>query len=267
MPPLIDIGLNLTHDSFDKDRDEVLQRATDAGMVAAILTGSTVDCSRHALDLARTKPGLLFSTSGVHPHHAVDCDESTIASLREIASAPEVVAIGECGLDFFRNYSPPETQEKWFDAQLELAVELQMPVFLHERDAHEPFARILQKHIANLPNAVVHCFTGSREAMGHYVSLGCHIGVTGWICDERRGGELQDLVKHIPLDRLLIETDAPYLLPRDIRPKPKDRRNEPVHLPHIARRIAHYMDVEFEQLAATTTANAQQFFRLPKHGV
>ena len=113
MPPLIDIGLNLTHDSFDKDRAEVLQRATDAGMVAAILTGSTAECSRHALELARTKPGLLFSTSGVHPHHAVDCDDSTIASLRDIASAPEVVAIGECGLDFFRNYSPPEVQEKW----------------------------------------------------------------------------------------------------------------------------------------------------------
>ncbi len=263
MPPLIDIGLNLTHDSFDKDRDEVLQRATDAGMVAAVITGSKVDCSRRALELARSRPGLLFSTSGVHPHHAVDCDDSTIAELREIAAEPEVVAVGECGLDFFRNYSPPETQERWFEAQLQLAVDLQMPVFLHERDAHERFAAILRNHIDRLPDAVVHCFTGSRAAMEHYVSLGCHIGVTGWICDERRGGELQELVRHIPLERLLIETDAPYLLPRDIRPKPKDRRNEPVHLPHIARRIAQYVEVDFEELATTTTENAQRFFRMP----
>ncbi|MFT4589083.1 MAG: TatD DNase family protein [Candidatus Binatia bacterium] len=263
MPSLIDIGLNLTDKSFDKDRDEVIERAKEVGVSAMILTGSTVECSKLACTLAKTRPGLLFSTAGVHPHHAAECDDATIPALRDVATLPEVVAVGECGLDFFRNISPPEAQEKWMDAQLQLAVDLQMPVFLHERDAHESFAAILRNHIQRLPDAVVHCFTGARAALDDYLTMGCHIGVTGWICDERRGKDLQELVKHIPIDRLLVETDAPYLLPRDLKPKPKERRNEPCHLPHVTRRIAECIGQDFEAVAAATTENARRFFRLP----
>jgi TatD DNase family protein len=263
MPSLIDIGLNLTDKSFDKDRDEVIARATEAGVHTMILTGSTLNCSRRAQALAQTRPGLLFSTAGVHPHHAAECDDATIPALRELAELPGVVAVGECGLDFFRNISPPDAQKKWMDAQLQLSVDLQKPVFLHERDAHESFATILRKHIRRLPDAVVHCFTGSRAALDDYLAMGCHIGVTGWICDERRGKELQELVKHIPLDRLLVETDAPYLLPRDLKPKPKDRRNEPCHLPHVTRKVAECIGREFEEVAAATTQNARRFFKLP----
>ena len=260
---MIDIGANLTHDSFDRDRDDVIARAVKAGVSAMIVTGSDPSCSRQASALAQSRPGLLFSTAGVHPHHAGECDDDTLPILRDLAQRPEVVAVGECGLDYFRNYSPHDAQHQWFEAQLQLAVELQMPVFLHERDAHHAFAEVLREYVQDLPDAVVHCFTGSRAALDDYLELGCLIGVTGWICDERRGGELQALVKHIPADRIMVETDAPYLLPRDLRPKPKSRRNEPCHLPHVARKVAECMGLTFEELAAASTANATRFFRLP----
>jgi len=257
---LVDIGANLTHSAFQPDLDEVLARARAAGVGELVVTGTGVGESRAAAALAAARAGL-YATAGVHPHHARDCDDATIAALRDIARQPKVVAIGECGLDFNRNYSPHPSQEQWFVAQLELGIELGKPLFLHSRDAHPRFAEILGAH--RPPKAVAHCFTGEKAELRAYVDLGLYIGITGWICDERRGRHLLELVREIPRDRLLLETDAPYLTPRDLRPQPKARRNEPAFLPHIARAVAHALGRPVEEVAAETTRNARELFSLP----
>jgi TatD DNase family protein len=253
---LVDIGANLTHASFRDDLDAVLARARAHGVARIIVTGSSVEESRHAAQIADAHG--LYATAGVHPHHARDCDETTIAALRAVAAHPKVVALGECGLDFNRNYSPHPSQEKWFVAQLELAAELGKPLFLHSRDAHPRFAEILRN--LRVDKAVAHCFTGEAAELRAYLDLGLYIGITGWICDERRGRHLVALAKEIPGDRLLLETDSPYLTPRDLHPQPKARRNEPAHLPHILRAVARARGEAPEALAAATTRNAQAFF-------
>jgi TatD DNase family protein len=250
---MIDIGANLTHASFQGDLPEVRARAAAAG-VSMVVTGTSVEESRKALALG------LPCTAGVHPHHARDCGPGTIPALREIARDPLVVAIGECGLDFNRSYSPHPDQEKWFVAQIELALEVSKPLFLHSRDAHPRFAEILKTF--KIEKAVAHCFTGGREELRAYVELGLYVGITGWICDERRGRHLVDLVREIPRDRLLLETDAPYLTPRDLHPQPKARRNEPAFLPHIARAVARALGRPVEEVAAETTRNARALFGL-----
>jgi TatD DNase family protein len=257
---LIDIGANLTHSSFQADLPEVLERAARAGVAQIIVTGTSVAESLQALKLARANPALRC-TVGVHPHHARECNVSTIPALRDIAADPRVVAIGECGLDFNRNYSPHPEQEKWFEAQLDLAIDLKKPVFLHSRDAHPRFAQILQKK--RLPPAVAHCFTGEKDELHAYLELGLYIGITGWICDERRGAHLVKLVGDIPADRLLLETDAPYLTPRDMKPQPKARRNEPAFLPHVLKAVARALGRSAEEVAAQTAANARRLFGLP----
>ena len=253
---LADIGANLTHASFQPDLDEVLARARAAGVDTIVVTGSSVEESRHAADLAAARG--LYATAGVHPHHARACNAETIPALRALAQHPKIVAVGECGLDFNRNYSPHPDQEKWFVAQLELAAELGKPLFLHSRDAHPRFAEILRN--LRVGKAVAHCFTGEADELRAYLDLGLYIGITGWICDERRGAHLLELVKKIPQDRLLLETDAPYLTPRDLRPQPKARRNEPAFLPHILRAVARARGEPPEALAEATRRNAHAFF-------
>jgi TatD DNase family protein len=255
---LVDIGANLTHASFQADVAEVVGRARAAGVSRIVVTGTAVDESLAAARMAQDMG--LWGTAGVHPHHARDCGPSTIPALREIARHPRVVAIGECGLDFNRNYSPHPDQEKWFVAQLELGIELGKPLFLHSRDAHPRFAEILKHH--RIEKAVAHCFTGEREELRAYLELGLHIGITGWICDERRGRHLLELVRDIPRDRLLLETDAPYLTPRDLRPQPKARRNEPAFLPHVLRTVARALGRPADEVAAETTRNAITLFGL-----
>lgn len=256
---LTDIGLNLTHDSFDHDRDAVLQRAQAAGVQHMIVTGADVTGSRQALKFAEQNPDLLSCTAGVHPHHASDWSVETVPQLRDMARQAGVVAIGECGLDFFRNFSPPAAQEKAFQAQLELATELNLPLFLHQRDAHASFLAMLREHQSR---GVAHCFTGTIAEAEDYLALGLSIGITGWLCDERRGQALREAVKVIPAEHLLLETDAPYLLPRDLAPKPKTSRNEPQYLPHILHTLAACRQEDPGDLAATTTANAQRLFSL-----
>jgi TatD DNase family protein len=260
---LVDIGANLTHASFQADVAKVIARARQAGVAHIIVTGTTLEESRGAITLANSDPGL-FATAGVHPHHARDCGPDTIPALREIAKHPRVVAIGECGLDFNRNYSPHPDQEKWFVAQLELGLELGKPLFLHSRDAHPRFAQILKHH--QVRHAVAHCFTGEREELRAYLDLGLYVGITGWICDERRGRHLLELVREIPRERLLLETDAPYLTPRDLKPQPKARRNEPAFLPHILKTVARALGRPAEEIAAETTRNAETLFRLHESG-
>ncbi|HWF99765.1 MAG TPA: TatD family hydrolase [Steroidobacteraceae bacterium] len=261
--PLIDIGINLAHDSYDTDRDEVIARAAAAGVVQMIVTGSSVASSRAAISLSRQHPGRLFATAGVHPHHATELTGGVLAELGELTAEPQVVAVGECGLDYYRNYSPHAAQRQAFDRQLELAARCGKPVFLHQRDSHEDFIAALREHWPDLAGGVAHCFTGGAAELECYLELGLAIGITGWLCDERRGAHLLELVRRIPPDRLLLETDGPYLLPRDLHPKPPSRRNEPVYLAHIAAVVARARGEPVESLAAASTEAARRLFRLP----
>jgi TatD DNase family protein len=261
-PPLIDIGINLTHESFDADRHEILARAAAAGVVQMIVTGSSGVSTRAAVELARTQPDRLYATAGVHPHHATELTTGLLAELSELGARPEVVAIGECGLDYFRDYSPRATQQAAFHSQLALAAQLRKPVFLHQREAHDDFLAIMREHGPSLVGGVAHCFTGTGEQLASYLDLGLAIGITGWICDERRGAHLLPLMSQIPADRLVLETDGPYLLPRDLRPKPVSRRNEPAYLPHIAATIARARGESAETFAASSTLAARALFRI-----
>ena len=259
----IDIGVNLTGSSFRDDLDQVIGRAFKAGVEQMIVTGTDIGHSRKAVDLCAQYSGALFSTAGVHPHHADEFDAQSIEKLRELASESCVVAVGECGLDFNRNFSTKENQRNAFENQLKLAAELNKPVFLHQRDAHDDFVAMVSNARPQLSNAVAHCFTGTAAEVSDYLELGLYIGVTGWICDERRGRDLQQAVKEIPLDRILLETDAPYLLPRDLDVSPiKSRRNEPCYLPHIAKAVARYMGIEREELEQAALANSKRFFNI-----
>jgi TatD DNase family protein len=263
MRDLIDIGLNLTHDSFDKDRGQVIADAIAAGVSRMIVTGTSVTASAGAAELGLSRPGLLFATAGIHPHHASEFDKHSIDALARLLENQAVVAVGECGLDYFRNYSPKSDQLCAFEAQLELAAAVGKPAFLHQRDAHDDMLRLLRRHRDRLPGGVAHCFTGDREQMAAYLDLDLYIGLTGWVCDDRRGEPLRRAVVSLPLERLLLETDAPYLLPRDLDPPPKGRRNEPKFLPHIARRVASLMSLRPEEVARAATINTKRLFSLP----
>jgi TatD DNase family protein len=259
---LIDIGSNLTHESFTDDRGLVISAAAAAGVTRQIVTGADLESSVAAAALADRHPARLWSTAGVHPHRAVSLDAHVRSELLSLLTNPRIVAVGECGLDYFRNFSPPAAQRAAFVAQLELAVAVGKPVFLHQRDAHEDFKSILADFCGRLAGGVAHCFTGDPAQLEDYLALGLSIGVTGWVCDERRGAALREAVPRIPAERLMLETDAPYLLPRDLDPQPKTRRNEPKYLAHIARTVARMRNEPCESLAASTTRNAVRLFRL-----
>jgi TatD DNase family protein len=259
---LIDIGSNLTHDSFAQDRDAVMARALQAGVRRQIVTGADLASSRAGAALAACHRSCLWSTAGVHPHHAQSLAASQRTELIDLLSLDCVVAVGECGLDYFRNLSPPPAQRAAFAMQLQIAAQVRKPVFLHQRDAHSDFAAILKDFDGSLHGGVAHCFTGGEAELEAYLALGLHIGITGWACDERRGLGLRGVVPRIPADRLLIETDAPYLLPRDMTPLPKSRRNEPAYLPHIATTVARLRGESLETVAEATTRNATALFAL-----
>ncbi len=259
---LIDIGLNLMHKSYNKDRIEVIENAKKVGVTKSIITGSDIKSSKQAAEYTKNYPDTLYSTCGVHPHDAKTCDDNTINTLRTLAKEDNVVAIGECGLDYNRNYSPQKVQRRWFEEQLILAEELDMPVFLHDRESYKDFSKILKKHQDIPEKSVVHCFTGTKEEVEDYLSLGCYIGITGWVCDERRGDQLREAIKVIPIEKLMIETDGPFLIPRDLPKKPKQTRNEPKYLPHILNRIANEINVPKEELASQVTKNTKDFFNL-----
>jgi TatD DNase family protein len=263
MNEYIDIGVNLTGSSFGNDLDQVIQRALDAGVYRMIVTGTDIHHSRLALELTHLYPDVLLSTAGVHPHHASEFDNATTAVLRDICSCDQVVAVGECGLDYNRNYSKPAEQRLAFEAQLQLACELGLPVFLHQRDAHDDFVSMLKDYRQDLAGAVAHCFTGTVDQALEYVTMGMYIGITGWICDERRGADLQRAVQDIPVDRIMLESDAPYLLPRDLEQMPvQKRRNEPCFLPHICKVTARYMGLDQSWLALKALHNTRQFFTI-----
>lgn len=259
--PLVDVGANLTHASFAEDIEAVLARAIAANVTTLILTGTDRQHAEQAVALARRHPGL-YATAGVHPHDASHWDGVLEQAMQDLHRQPEVVAVGECGLDFNRNFSTPSDQEHAFEAQLALAVESGKPLFLHERDAGRRMQEMLKAWRDDIGDAVVHCFTADRDTLFGYLDLDLHIGLTGWLCDERRGHHLRELVKEIPLARLMVETDCPYLLPRNLPAKLKSRRHEPALLPWIVKEIAHWRGISEDELAQATTDTARRFFRL-----
>lgn len=261
---LIDIGVNLTNKRFDKDRTDIITRAKLQGVTALLVTGTSVEESQQALSLCQYYqqqfPKTLFATAGVHPHDADAVCDDYLTQLTQLASHSEVKAIGECGLDFNRNFSVPKQQLKVFKEQINLASQLDMPLFLHQRDAFEPWFSALKPFIDKIPAMVAHCFTGNKHELEQCVSAGMYIGITGWLCDERRGQELRDIVNIIPLEQLLIETDAPYLTPRTIRPKPKSSRNEPSYLPYVVEQLAKLTAIDPKEIACQTRLNTKKIF-------
>ena len=263
---LIDIGVNLTNPAFDEQHAQLLQRAAAAGVAQMVITGTSADVSEQAIELAeRLDPTgqALFCTAGVHPHDAKAWNMDTRRRIEALLGHERVRAVGECGLDFNRDFSPRPQQERALEEQLALAAEHRLPVFLHERDAATRLLPILKEWRDRLPAAVVHCFTAGRDELFGYLDLDLHIGITGWICDERRGAHLHPLVGSIPRGRLMLESDAPWLLPRTLRPKPKNGRNEPAFLTEVLREVARHRGEDEAELAAHTTACAKAFFALP----
>lgn len=259
---LVDIGVNLVHKRFSKDRDAVLERARAAGVAHMVVTGTDLATAEAAADLCQAHTGVLYATAGVHPHNADAWDAEMAEGIADLARRDVVVAIGETGLDFNRNFSTPAHQEKAFAAQLELAAELGLPVFLHQRDAHGRFMEIVREYRDHLVGGVAHCFTGGRDELWPYLDADLHVGVTGWICDAERGAALRACVGDIPAERLMIETDAPFLTPKDLTPKPRGGRNEPAFLPHVLEAVARHTGRGEDQLASETTAVARRFFGL-----
>lgn len=261
-PDLIDIGINLTHDSYDHDRDDVIEAAVAVGVRRMVITGTSLAGSNAAIQLAASHPTRCAATAGVHPHHASEFSHAQLPLLRALLEHPGVVAVGECGLDYHRDYSSPSAQRQAFEWQLGLAIDTGRPLFLHNRDAQTDFVAMLKSAGSRLPRAIAHCFTGTRAEAEALLALDLYIGITGWICDERRGAHLLEIVRHIPANRLMIETDGPYLLPRTLRPPPVSRRNEPRFLTEVCRIVAAARQCSFAETARSTTQTAEAFFGL-----
>lgn len=261
---MIDIGVNFTNPRFDKDRELVIKRAQGVGVKALLVTGTNVAESRDALALCQQFPDYLACTAGVHPHDADNVTPDYLFELKSLAQSPHVKAIGECGLDFNRNFSTPDNQQTVFAQQLALACELQLPLFLHQRDAFEPWLEMLLPYVNQVPAMISHCFTGDLAQLNACLAQDIYIGITGWLCDERRGQELRTIVKHIPLERLMIETDAPYLTPRTIRPKPKSSRNEPSFLPYIVQTLAQQTGYAADDIMKYSMENSAKVFGMDK---
>jgi len=259
---LIDIGVNLTNHQLSKQLERITQQAQAAGVIHQVITGTSVESSQEALQISHSLPDYFSSTAGCHPHDAKDFENHDEQTLYQLAKEPSVVAIGECGLDFNRNYSPQDTQCEVFECQIEIAGKVSLPLFMHQRDAHRQFIEILSSNKNSFNSGVIHCFTEGKEYLKDYLDLGLHIGITGWLCDERRGAALQDAVKYAPLDRIMIETDSPYLLPRTITPKPDSRTNVPANLPWVVKQLAQLLDMKPDMIAKITTNNARSFFGL-----
>ncbi|XP_045588714.1 3'-5' ssDNA/RNA exonuclease TatD isoform X1 [Procambarus clarkii] len=281
---IVDIGANLTNKKFTRDLDSVVSRARDAGVHKIMVTGITVQSSKDALRLTRLFPETLYSTAGIHPHEAKSWDDETEEALRELAANHEVVAIGECGLDFNRNFSPQDVQLEVFEKQVSLACELRKPLFVHERDAHKEVLEILKKYKGRLPSVVIHCFTGDTAQASAYLKEGCYIGLTGYVWKDKSEDGVRRILEDgvVPLDRLLVETDSPFMYPNTraskLPPYVKEaltersltflhryctfQRNEPCSLPVTIEMIAAYMKKKSEQVALQTTFNALKVFGL-----
>ena len=223
-----------------------------------IIPGVDVDSSKKAKDASSSLHIKGYWSAGLHPH-----DAKKLSTEKEELDVlfSEADLIGETGLDFYRNFSTPEQQQVSFEAHIEAAIDNKVPLFLHEREAHEKFVEVITPYMKELPESVVHCFTGDKDALLKYIDMGFFIGITGWICDERRGKHLESLIPLIPLEKLMIETDAPYLLPRDMGID-NSSRNEPKYLPHIAKRIAELRGESVELVFSAIYMNSLNFFNI-----
>ena len=260
-PPFIDIGVNLTHDQLLDNIDKVINDMIDANVNNAIITSSCIDETYKALEIIDKYPSIFYTTVGFHPHNAKEFKESNISIIKKLLDNKDVVAIGECGLDFYREYSTKREQVNCFENHLSLASETKKPLFLHERDAFNDFYDMLKNHCDDLQNFVVHCFTGNKSNLIKYLDIGAYIGLTGWLTDTNRGSHLKDIIKFIPHDRIMIETDAPYLIPHNMNFK-HDGMNKPAYLPYVAEAVALSMDLELNYLSTITIENTKKFFNL-----
>ncbi len=256
---LIDIGANLTHSQLFDKIHTVIDNFKKVHIQKVIITSSDLHDTKTALNLIKEFPGLFYTTVGFHPHNAKNFNESDLKSMEVLSKNPNVVAVGECGLDYYREYSPKKQQIECFEKQLFLSSKVNLPIFLHERGSHNDFYLMLKKHIDTINNCVVHCFTGTKEELIKYIDLGCYIGITGWITDMERGSHLHNIIQLIPEDKLLVETDAPYLLPKNIDVS-HDIINEPAHLPYIVQTISKCLNKNMEYVCNKTYENTMRFF-------
>jgi TatD DNase family protein len=261
MHEIADIACNFTSDRFDNDLDEVINQAivnniTKFGLICSRL--SEID---KLLEIYNRYSKDMFFTIGVHPHHANEINEEYLKKLKEVINNNNPHAIGETGLDFYRNLSTYEEQIFAFEEQIKIAIDTNKPLFLHQRDSHDDFIKILRKYSSDINKSVVHCFTGTKEQLNDYLELDCYIGVTGWICDAKRNVELRKTIKNIPLERLMIETDCPYLIPKNLDEKPKNNRNEPTYLNHIANEVAALMKKDINDIREKTYKTSLSFFK------
>lgn len=250
-----DIGLNLFGKQFP-DPEGIIRKAEDAG-VRCILTGTDMKENRQIDGFVREHR--VYGTAGIHPHNADSARREDFEQLRDLlTSNGRIVAVGECGLDFDRMFSSRENQIRCLGKHIKLAEQLEKPMFLHERSASDEFVKRFRKHPDVCRRSVVHCFTGSRQVLEKYLDMGFSIGITGWICDDRRAKELREAVKILPLDRVLVETDAPYLTPRNV--PGLDRTNVPWNIVYVVRELARYMGVSEGELAQRAKENTERIF-------
>lgn len=257
---MIDIGANLTNSVFTDDLGEVLNRAKREGVQHIVVTGTNIQESQYAIALATKHGAYLSATVGIHPHNADGVKSDWLETLEELTSSPHVVAVGEMGLDFCRDYSGRDAQRQVFEAQLDLAARVELPVFVHDRDTDGEVLAVLRRYAPI--KCVVHCFTGNSDELDGFIEEDFYIGVTGWICDERRGEGLRRLVDRIPIDRLLVETDAPYLLSRTMSKALGTRRNEPAYLKFVIAELARFRRCPESVIRDASVENACRFFEI-----
>ena len=260
MSELFDIACNFSSNRYDNDLDEVIKNAKNNNVTKFLVVSASINDVDKVYSIYQKYRSDCFFTVGTHPHHANEINSESMKKMRILVKDLKPCSVGETGLDFFRNLSTLEEQIFAFEEQIKLSIEFNKPLFLHQRDAHDEFIKIIMKYKNDINRAVVHCFTGTQKQLDSYLNLGFYIGLTGWICDERRNVELRKSIKNIPLDRLMIETDSPYLIPRNLTIKPKNNRNEPSYLPHIARDIADIINIDSSKLIDITYKNSISFF-------
>ncbi len=275
---LVDCGVNLTNPKFPDNIAYVIARALASGVQKMVITGLKLIGCKNACTNARTRPNLLFAAVGIHPHFVKDDwkDKSTLEQLEELVKKPQCVAVGECGLDFHRNYSPVELQKSTFKQQVQLAVRYQKALLIHERESHKEVLEILKDFENTLPPVVIHCFTGTKEQLVTYVARGYYIGVTGFVCKDKHGAGLREAIKDgtLPLKNIVVQTNAPYMTPnlpeKDLDPVSKTllehcyQDNEPCTLSIIVRCIAKCLSQEPKAIADHLTENATNVFRFHK---
>lgn len=260
-PSLIDIGANLTHPKLYDQLNKIVNNILSSETEIVIITSSNIEDTTIALDIISKYPEIFYTTIGYHPHNAKDFKIEHINKINKYSKNNKVIAIGECGLDYYREYSSVEQQIFCFENHLIIAKDNNMPIFLHERQAHGDFIALLKKYKHDIDKAVVHCFTGQKKELEAYLDLGCYIGITGWISDLDRGQHLHDLIKYIPKDKLMIETDSPYLIPKNL-PFKHDGVNQPSYLNYVAESIAECLNKDITFIQEIVTENTKNFFSL-----